>query len=226
MLETTQAFLGNFSVVKPVNPSSFTTSNTCLLSNARLSGERHYPVPRRCVPSAMWVERCAKIAVESRKPFVYAMYSDLDSMPKFSPWLKSVQVLDKGNDEFGNGAISRWTLASKGLSFSWRARITSVRPNEIIAWESISGLKNRGSVTFVEVGGDDEVTEVCLKIAFNVAKPLAGLMGMGFISGFVTNTLLDDLKRFRTMVLEEKRRKGDLNVISKPIGVSGERGGV
>ena len=47
-----------------------------------------------------------------------------------------------------NLGISIWTLKKFGLTYSWNAKNTILKPPYIIQWESISGLPNKGKVEF------------------------------------------------------------------------------
>ena len=166
----------------------------------------HPPLQRRHRPITMtWIERKAKIGVESDANLCYSMYSDLNAMPKFSPWVKSIEVVQKGKDANGTGSISLWTLGAKGFQFQWRSRITTAKPNSMIAWESVSGLSNKGHVSFVEK--TDGKTDVCLTLKFSVPRMVGGFLGSSFIGRFVQKSMMGDMRRFREMVLEEKRRR-------------------
>jgi uncharacterized membrane protein len=62
-------------------------------------------------------------------------------------WIDSVHVLED------NPELSRWKLATGGLEFSWLSRILKLVPNQIIQWESVDGLPNRGAVRFYDRKG-------------------------------------------------------------------------
>lgn len=80
----------------------------------------------------------------------YDAFSDLPRQPSWSPWLKSVRLLESGdvdnNNDEESGPSSLWTMKIAGLSYSWKSISTrQVRPH-VIEWESTSGLRNRGRV--------------------------------------------------------------------------------
>lgn len=83
--------------------------------------------------------------------------------------------------------------------------MTEIKPGEVIAWESETGLPNRGRVTFVSDGPDH--SRVTLAIRFDVPTAVATLFESNFVAQFVESTLLADLKRFRTVVLRKKRMR-------------------
>lgn len=80
-----------------------------------------------------------------------------------------------------------------------------MKRGEIIAWESQSGLKNRGRVTFVE--NNEEKTAVTLAVEFDVPAAIARVINNDFIGRFVEETLLADMKRFRSVALLKKRKR-------------------
>lgn len=154
--------------------------------------------PRRA-PTMVWVERRASVVVEVGRAEVFESYVDLERMPEWSPWLKTVAVDARDPD------VSTWTLAARGLQVAWRARNTAVERGRLIAWKSESGLPNRGSVTFEQAPGKSPRTCVTLAVEFDVPKQVKRAVESDFIGSFVEKTLLADLKRFRSIVLRRHR---------------------
>lgn len=113
-----------------------------------------------------------------------------------SPWLQEVRV------DANDGMLSEWVLFSRGITISWKARITAAARGEEIAWNSVSGLRNRGSVRFADAPIGSAVT---LSIEFDVPQFLASSFDNAFIGRFVRETLNSDLKRFRGAVLRTRR---------------------
>uniref|UniRef100_A0A7S1EQM7 Coenzyme Q-binding protein COQ10 START domain-containing protein n=1 Tax=Timspurckia oligopyrenoides TaxID=708627 RepID=A0A7S1EQM7_9RHOD len=181
-------------------------SSFVLTQNKTLLCKHHsYTRSGRTVPGgsvvrmSKWIENVAEVQIQAPAEEVFLTYSDLEAMPKWSPWLRSVEV--DPSDE----TISKWSLAARGISVSWKARNTEVRSPDIIAWESIDGLPNRGKVLFSPI--KENHTKVQLSVAFQVPSFLASIMENDFVSTFVQKTLLSDLERFRTILLREYRRK-------------------
>lgn len=85
--------------------------------------------------------------------------------------------------------------------------ITDATRGKRIAWRSVSGLTNRGSVSFVNAASKQGKSSVTLAIEFDVPGPLASVFDNNFIGRFVRETLLSDLKRFRAAVLRKKRQR-------------------
>eukprot|EP00970_Alexandrium_tamarense_P003040 scaffold436_cov188-Alexandrium_tamarense.AAC.23 len=68
---------------------------------------------------------------------------------------------------------SKWTVGVKGMRFSWTARDKRIiRPNWI-EWESTSGMKNSGSVEFIQLQSleNDGSTETEMKLCFTFVTP-------------------------------------------------------
>ncbi|GAB0497142.1 hypothetical protein MMPV_008465 [Pyropia vietnamensis] len=170
-------------------------------------------------PLAMtWIEKSASVSVEAPRGVCWSIFSNLERQPAWSPWLKSVKV------DSTDPAISRWTLAARGVEVSWQARNTSVIAGELIAWQSMDGLSNRGSVKFEDVppaqaavvdsaavpagrpaAAPADLTAVTLSVAFDVPAPIARVLDNAVVGKYVEQTLLADLRRYRTEVLKEVR---------------------
>lgn len=144
---------------------------------------------------ADWLEHTVQIEVEVPIELVWSLWSDLEQMPRWMKWIDSVHVLEDNPD------LSRWTLASTGFEFSWLARILKLVPNQIIQWESVDGLPNRGAVRFYDRG---ETSIVKLTIAYAIPGILGKLMDNLFLGRVVESTIQADLNRFRDYALTLK----------------------
>ncbi|MEA5467385.1 SRPBCC family protein, partial [Spirulina sp. 06S082] len=89
-----------------------------------------------------WLEHSVQIEVDAPIDLVWGLWSDLEQMPRWMKWIDSVTI-QKDNPE-----LSRWKLATTGLEFTWLSRILKLVPNQIIQWESVDGLPNRGAIRF------------------------------------------------------------------------------
>lgn len=112
------------------------------------------PPPPRRDNDGNWVAVSVCITIEAPRPLVYALFSDLESM---SEWSSTLAAVSRSDDE---PELSEWSFRWQGISLSWRARDTAIVENELVAWESLSGLANRGAVTFRDWrdAGDGTVT--------------------------------------------------------------------
>lgn len=88
-----------------------------------------------------------------------------------------------------------------------RTEMTTITRGELIAWESQTGLPNRGRAVFTPDAADSSATNVSLIIEFNVPGFVSALFDSAFVTRFVDNTLLADLKRFRSVALLKKRQR-------------------
>jgi len=106
----------------------------------------------------------ASIILPFSSKIAFDAFSDLPRQPSWSSWLKSVSYLDE-NDETQSQCIvkeedgstnvrlmpqSKWVMGWKKFSFSWKSKVTYLERPYLIEFESTSGLKNMGRITFDE----------------------------------------------------------------------------
>ncbi|MBR8837305.1 MAG: SRPBCC family protein [Stigonema ocellatum SAG 48.90 = DSM 106950] len=147
---------------------------------------------------ADWLEHSVQVEVEAPIDLVWSLWADLEQMPRWMKWIDSVKVPED------NPEISLWKLNTGGLEFTWKSRILKVIPNQIIEWESIDGLPNRGAIRFYDRHGSSIV-----KMSFAYAIPgiLGKIMDNLFLGRVVESTVKADLERFRVYAL--KVRNGE-----------------
>jgi uncharacterized membrane protein len=112
-------------------------------------------------------------------------------------WIESVKVLEE------NPELSRWKLASGGFEFSWLSRIVKIVPQQIIQWESVDGLPNRGAIRFYDRHSSSIVK---LTAAYGIPGIIGKLMDNLFLGRIVESTLQADLERFKDYALKAKDR--------------------
>lgn len=139
-----------------------------------------------------WLEHTVQIEVETPINTVWDLWSDLEQMPRWMKWIDSVKVLE--NDP----SLSRWKLASGGFEFSWLSRVTKVVTHQIIQWESVDGLPNRGAIRFYD-RGDHSIVK--LTVAYGIPGILGKIMDNLFLGRVVESTLNADMQRFRDYAL-------------------------
>ena len=137
---------------------------------------------------ANWLEHSVQVEVEVPIELSWSLWSDLEQMPRWMKWIDSVHVLED------NPELSRWKLATGGLEFSWLSRNLKVVPQQIIQWESVDGLPNRGAVRFYDRHGSSIVK---LTVAYAIPGFLGQLMDNLFLGRVVESTIQADLERFR-----------------------------
>ena len=138
-----------------------------------------------------WLEHSVQIEVDAPIDLVWNLWSDLEQMPLWMKWIDSVKVLED------NPELSRWKLASSGFQFTWLSRILNLIPHQIIQWESVDGLPNKGAVRFY---ARHESSIVRLTIAYAIPGILGQLMDKFFLGRVVESTIAADLERFREYI--------------------------
>ncbi len=91
------------------------------------------------------------ITIDAPPSRVFDFWADFRNFPKFIPLIDSVEVLDERH--------SRWTVkAPLGKTVEFDSRITVLRPNERLCWETRHALGiSHGSLRFSEEGAATRV---------------------------------------------------------------------
>ncbi len=144
-----------------------------------------------------WLEHSVQVEVNAPIDFVWGLWSDLEQMPRWMKWIDSVNVLEDDPD------LSRWKLASGAFEFSWLSRILKLVPNQIIQWESVDGLPNRGAVRFYDRKGSSVVK---LTVAYAIPGILGRIMDDLFLGRVVESTIQADMERFRDYALKVQQQ--------------------
>ena len=142
-----------------------------------------------------WLEHSVQVEVEVPIDLVWSLWSDLEQMPRWMKWIDSVKVLEDQPE------LSRWKLATGGLNFTWLSRILNIVPNQIIQWESVDGLPNRGAVRFYDRHGSSIVK---LTVGYALPGFLRQLLDTPFVSRAVETSLQADMERFKEYALNVK----------------------
>ncbi len=144
---------------------------------------------------ADWLEHSVQVEIDAPIDLVWSLWADLEQMPRWMKWIDSVKVLE------GQSELSRWKLNTGGLEFSWLSRIIKIVPHQIIEWESVDGLPNRGAIRFY-----DRKTSSIVKLSVAYAIPgiLGKIMDNLFLGRVVESTIRADLERFREYALKAK----------------------
>jgi uncharacterized membrane protein len=97
-----------------------------------------------------------KESVEVNVPVstAYNQWTQFEEFPNFMENVESVTQLDDTH--------LRWIADVGGRRQEWKAEITQQVPDEIIAWRSVEGQENAGSVRFESLGADRTKIEVTL----------------------------------------------------------------
>ena len=141
------------------------------------------------------LEHSVQIEVEAPIDLVWTLWSDLEQMPRWMKWIESVKILED------NPELSRWKLDTGGLEFTWLSRILKMVPHQIIEWESVDGLPNRGAIRFYD---RKDTSIVKLTVAYAIPGILGKFMDNLFLGRVVESSLRADLERFREYALKAK----------------------
>ncbi len=138
-----------------------------------------------------WLEHTVTTEVQAPVDRVWAVWSDLEAMPRWMRWIESVKTLDDPD-------LTDWSLAAQGFRFSWKAKITRRVEAQQLHWESVGGLPTKGAVRFY--AESDNATAVKLSVMYELPGVLAPLMEPSILGGIVTKELQANLDRFRDLV--------------------------
>ena len=143
-----------------------------------------------------WLEHTVQVEIDAPIDLVWSLWSDLEQMPTWMKWIDSVKVLED------NPELSRWKLASGSIEFSWLSKVSKQIPHQIIQWESVDGLPNRGAIRFYDRSPDGSIVK--LSVAYAIPGFLGKLMDNLFLGRLVESSLQEDLHRFRDVALRKK----------------------
>jgi uncharacterized membrane protein len=135
-----------------------------------------------------WLDHSVLVDVDVPVETAWDLWSDLEQMPRWMQWIDSVRIPEETPD------ISEWKLASRGFEFTWRSKITSLITHQIIQWEAIDGLPNKGAIRFYD--RKEGKSSVKLTVSYAVPSIIKWMDGL-FLGRLVEGTLQADLNRFR-----------------------------
>jgi uncharacterized membrane protein len=142
-----------------------------------------------------WLEHSAQVELPVSVDAVWQLWSDLEQMPNWMKWIESVKV------QADQPELSRWKLASGNFEFTWLSRITKEVSNQIIQWESVDGLPNKGAIRFYDRKTDGSI--VRLTVGFKIPLVLRWMDGL-FLGQVVESTLQADMDRFRAYAIKHQ----------------------
>ncbi len=127
------------------------------------------------------------IVVDVPVKVAYDQWTQFESFPEFMDGVKEVVQLDEKR--------LRWTAEIAGKDQEWEAEITDQVPDRHIAWRSVTGAPNAGSVTFQPA--DEGKTKVALELMY---EPRDAAEKIGDVLGFLERQVSGDLDRFKRFV--------------------------
>ncbi len=135
-----------------------------------------------------WLEHSVQVEIEAPIDLVWSLWADIEQMPRWMRWIDSVKISEEDPD------ISLWKLNTGGLEFTWKSRITKLVPQQIIQWESVDGLPNRGAIRFYDRQNSSIVK---LSIAYAIPGIIGKIMDNLFLGRAVESNLKESLEKFR-----------------------------
>lgn len=127
------------------------------------------------------------IVVDVPVEAAYNQWTQFESFPEFMEGVKEVVQLDEKR--------LRWSAEIAGKDEEWEAEITEQVPNRHIAWRSVTGAMNAGSVRFQPAGGGN--TKVSLELMY---EPRDAAEKVGDALGFLERQVSADLERFKKFI--------------------------
>lgn len=144
-----------------------------------------------------WLDHSVVVDVDVPVEMAWNLWCDLEQMPRWMHWIDSVRIPEDQPD------ISEWKLASRGFEFTWRSKITDLVDRQIIAWEAIDGLPNKGAIRFYDRKGSSTVK---LTVSYLVPAIIRWMDNL-FLGRLVEATLQSDLNRFRDYAVAAKQQQ-------------------
>ncbi len=127
------------------------------------------------------------IVVDVPVKAAYDQWTQFESFPQFMDGVKEVIQLDE--------KTLRWRASVAGKEEEWEPEIVEQMPDKHIAWRSIAGTPNAGSVIFEPVGA--ERTRVSLELTYETLDTAERL---GDALGILERRVEGDLKRFKAFI--------------------------
>ena len=92
-----------------------------------------------------WLEHSVTTEIQAPVEEVWAVWSDLEAMPRWMRWIESVVPLEDPD-------LTDWTLAAQGFRFHWKARITRRVEAQQLHWESVGGAAHPWGRSLLSAG--------------------------------------------------------------------------
>jgi uncharacterized membrane protein len=135
------------------------------------------------------------ITVERPVQTVYNQWTQFESFPQFMEGVESIRQIDPTH--------THWVTKVAGTTREFDAEITEQRPDDRIAWKSLSGPRHAGVVTFHRL--NDRETKVMLQMDLD---PEGFTDKAGDALGFVGHRVEGDLKRFKEFIESRPHESG------------------
>lgn len=134
------------------------------------------------------------ITVQAPVQEVYTRWTEFTHFPQFMSNVEEVRSI--GGDRY------HWVARIFGIKQEWDAEVTARDPNSRIAWQSVNGAFNSGSVTFTSAPNNQ--TEVRLHLEYT---PPGGQVGktIDSVTQATKREMHEDLENFRRLMTGQHR---------------------
>jgi hypothetical protein len=126
---------------------------------------------------------------------VYNQWTQFEEFPAFMEGVEEVRQEDERR--------LFWRAKIGGKVKEWKSEITSQVPDEKIAWKSVDGSPNSGTVRFQELAPDRTMVTATIEY-----EPEGFFEKAGDVLGIPSGQMEEDLKRFRDYIEERRRETG------------------
>ena len=117
----------------------------------------------------------------------YNQWTQFEEFPKFMEGVESVKQIDDTH--------LRWVAEIGSKRHEWEAEITEQKPDQKIAWRSVQGHGNSGTVTF------EPISEIQTRITVVMEHETEGMVeSLGSALGSDSRRVQGDLERFKELV--------------------------
>ena len=137
-----------------------------------------------------------KIDVDVPVRTAYDQWTQFESFPEFMEGVKSVTQLDDKR--------LQWHAEVMGKDLEWTAEIVEQVPDLRIAWQSTSGPRNMGLVSFTSL--EPQKTRITLRMD---VEPEGAAEKVGSAIGLLNARIKGDLKRFKEFIEERSVPTGE-----------------
>jgi uncharacterized membrane protein len=117
----------------------------------------------------------------------YNQWTQFESFPSF---MEGVEEVRQQGDKY-----THWRAEIAGKTEEWDAEIVEQTPDQRVAWRSISGAYNAGSVRFQPLGANQ--TQLTLRLDY---EPEGMIEQVGDALGMVERRVKGDLERFKEFI--------------------------
>ena len=117
----------------------------------------------------------------------YNQWTQFEEFPRFMEGVKEIRQLDDQH--------VHWVAEVGGKQKEWDAEITEQIPDQRVAWRSVSGVPNGGTVEFRPIGSDE--TEVRVRMEY---EPEGAVEKIGSALQAADVRVKGDLKRFKEFI--------------------------